>query len=101
MRLALLCALVGVVCALAPTLAPAQTAPRFHGSSSSSSSSSSVTVRYVPYRPLWEFRYYPRGIPKSYDPKTPGYRYYPYLPYRTDYPRDHYDRNKSQRYPVR
>jgi len=52
-------------------------------------------------RPLWVFYEYPKGIPANkYDAKTPGYKYYPYS-YRTDYPRDGYNRNKSARYPVR
>lgn len=73
--------------------------PRYHNATGSS-------VTYSPpveYRaPLWVFYDYPRGIPENkYNPKTPGYRYYPYFRFRSDYPRDHYDRNKSQRYPVR
>ena len=57
---------------------------------------------YPRYRPLWTFYYYPRGIPQNlYDPKSPGYRYYPYYEYRSSYPQDQYDRSKVQRYPVR
>ena len=111
MRYALLCAIVGAVCAVAPMSARAQTPPRFHNSSESSGVDS---PRYSPpvdyraaddyprYRPLWTFYYYPRGIPQNlYDPKSPGYRYYPYYEYRSSYPQDQYDRSKVQRYPVR
>jgi len=103
MRLALVCAFLGAVCALAPISALARTAPRYHDASGSDSGSASraPACRVVYPRPLWEFRYYPRGIPKKYSPKTEVYRYYPYFRYRTDYPRDRYDRNKSQPYPVR
>ncbi len=73
----------------APALAA--DAPRYH---------ESYSAGYQ--EPLWKFYHYPRGIPKNlHDAKTPGYKYYPYAPYRTDYPGDNYNRNKSQRYPVR
>ena len=49
--------------------------------------------------PLWRFTYYPT-MPKAGERKS-GYVYYPYSEYRTDYPRDGYNRNKSARYPVR
>lgn len=101
MRLALLCAIAGAVCALAPMSALAQTAPRFHGSSGASMTYA-PPVDHGSYTPLWVFYDYPRGIPKNkYDANTPGYRYYPYAPYRTSAPRDHYNRYKSQWYPVR
>ena len=106
MRLALLCAFLGAVCTLAPMSALAQTRPRYHNASGSSGVSAPrySAPRYsapVVYPPLWEFRYYPRGIPKGYDAKKPGYRYYPYFRYRSSLPQGKYDRNKSQAYPVR
>lgn len=113
MRPALLLAFMGAVCALAPLSTIAQNPPRYHVDTGASGrySDTGPSGRYSPpvtddcpryYSPLWTFYYYPRGVPQNlYDPKTPGYRYYPYFMYRSDYPRDHYDRTKSQRYPVR
>jgi len=103
MRLALLLALTGAVCAIAPMFALGANPPRYHNATGSSGVDCPRYSPPVEYRaPLWTFYHYPRGIPRNlYDTKTPGYRYYPYSIYRSDYPRDHYDRNKSQRYPVR
>lgn len=118
MRLALLLAILGAFIAPPVNHALAQTAPRFHNSSGASGDyaprysggdyaprpSPPVADEYsADYpRPMWTFYEYPRGIPQNlYDPKTPGYRYYPYSTYRSYYPRDQYNRNKVQRYPVR
>lgn len=111
MRPLLLLAILAGFCALAPMSAHAKPAPRYHKSSksktvyapSSSTPSSSTRARKYPqYTPLWEFTDYPKGIPKTrYDPKKPGYRYYPYSRYRTSPPQGHYNRYKRSRYPVR
>lgn len=104
--------------ALAPLSARGQT-PIFHNSgashgyspnyttSDSASDSTTDAPRYHNYcpsysRPVFTFYYYPKGIPSNlYDPKTPGYRYYPYHEFRSSYPTDSYNRNRSGRYPVR
>lgn len=88
MRLTILLALLLVA---APAMAQTR---RYSGADSG------ATRRYsgADYaRPLWEFRDYPNGV----KPGASFYRYYPYSDFRSSYPRDSYDRNKVQRYPVR
>ena len=85
--------------------ATAQTAPRYHNSGTANRVStprcSDSSAPVAAYRPLFEFRYYPRGIPKA-GKRSSCYIYYPYTPYNSSYPVDSgYNRGKSQLYPVR
>jgi hypothetical protein len=61
-----------------------------------------ATERDRAYRPTIQFRDFPQGRAQAGQPAKYGYHYYPYSKYRSDYPRDRYDRSKSGvRYPVR